>query len=301
MATILIMGAGAVGGFYGSRLAEAGHDVNLVARGEHLRALQNDGLRVDSVFGNFHQKLPSSSDPTAFEPHPDYIFFAVKSFDTADTIDQIRPIVGPETQILALQNGIENYDLLVEAFGKSRVIRAYCRVNSEMIGPGHIKQVKFGQIVFNEDNGNRSARITKLDEMLAKADIDHVIPDDIRRAVWIKFTWNSVHNVLTGLLQKTIVELYKDDAMIELMQRMTQEILSVAHAEGIDLRKTDVAEVVEEGMKLGAFRTSTYQDRVKGKKLEYDAFTGALVRVGKRHGVSVPVYETLDALYRGLE
>ncbi|MCC5927039.1 MAG: 2-dehydropantoate 2-reductase [Bacteroidetes bacterium] len=300
MAKVLIMGAGAVGGFYGSQLSSAGHEVFLVARGQHLEAIQQKGLRVESASGSFHSKLPASSNPQSFNMQPDYVFFAVKSYDTETAIEQIRALVGVHTQILALQNGVENYDLLSNAFGKKHVIRAYCRTNSEVVEPGVIRQQKFGQIVFNEDNGKPTDRIVTLRNMLEKADIDFVIPDDIRRAVWIKFTWNSVHNVLTGLLQKTVVELYKDEFMIDLMRRMTAEILSVAHAEGIDLKQSDVQEVIDEGQKLGAFRTSTYQDRERGKRLEFDAFTGAIVRLGKKRNVPTPVYDTLNALYRGL-
>lgn len=300
MAAILIMGAGAVGGFYASRFAQAGHDVYLVARGQHLEAILSNGLRVDSVKGNHEHRLPASADPSSFRIQPDYILLAVKSYDTTEAIEKIRPLVGEQTQILGLQNGVENYGQLCEAFGSDRVIRAYCRVNSEIVQPGHIRQQKFGQIVFNEENGKPSDRLRVLEDLLLRADIDYVIPDDIRRAVWIKFTWNSIHNVLTGLLQKTVIELYKDDAIMDLMEQMGQEILAVAHADGVNLKASDVQEVVDEGRQLGAFRTSTYQDREKGKRLEFDAFTGAMVRLGHKHGVATPVYHTLNALYRGL-
>jgi 2-dehydropantoate 2-reductase len=301
MAKFLIMGAGAVGGFYASRLADAGHEVYLVARGEHLKAILENGLRVQTISGDHEYKLPASENPDYFNITPDYILFAVKSYDTIKAIGQLKDLVGEHTQIVALQNGVENYDQLCDVFGKHRVIRAYCRMNSEIVKPGVIHQQKFGQIVFNEDTGESTDRIHAFQSILEKAGIDHLIPGDIRRAVWIKFTWNSVHNVLTGLLHKTVIELYKDDELIELMQRMTAEILAVAHAEGIHLQPSDVNEVVDEGRKLGAFRTSTYQDREKGKRLEYDAFTGAIVRIGRKHGVLTPVYTTLNALYRGLQ
>lgn len=301
MARFLIMGAGAVGGYYGARLSDAGHQVELVARGPHLEAIRSRGLTLESVQGTRTHQLPASNDPSNLTPHPDYVFFAVKSFDTDAGIEQIRGIAGPDTLILGIQNGIENHDKLVEAFGAKRVLRGYCRMNAEVVEPGSIRQTRFAELVFGEDNGRSSERVRDLSALLEKAGIDYLVPPDIRRAVWVKFTWNALHNVLTGLLHKTVIDLYRDEQLVTLMHRMGHELLTVAHAEGIDLKKADVEDVIAEGRKLGAFRTSTYQDRERGRRLEWDAFTGALVRAGRRNGVPTPVYETLDALYRGLD
>jgi 2-dehydropantoate 2-reductase len=300
MASFLIMGAGAVGGFFGFRLAEAGHSVYLVARGEHLNVLQLGGLRLQTPEKESVIKLPASSDPTSFGVAPDFIVFAVKSYDTRDGIRKIRHLVSGTTQILSLQNGVENYDLLAQAFGTERVIRGFCRLNAELVEPGLIRQQKFAQIFVGEDDGGKSLRINHLASALGNAGIDTVVSSDIRRDMWIKFTWNSVHNVLTGLLGKTILDLYRDEALITLMRRMTAEILDVARAAGVALTQEDVDKVVDQGRQLGAFRTSTLQDRERGKPLEFDAFTGTMVRYGVRLGVPTPVYETLDALYRGL-
>jgi len=301
MARFLIMGAGAVGGYYGARLTEAGHQVELVARGPHLDAIRTRGLTLESVQGTRTHTLAASDAVGDLTSHPDYIFFAVKSFDTDGGIEQLRGIIGPETLILGIQNGIENHDKLVEAFGAKRVLRGYCRMNAEVVEPGSIRQTRFAELVFGEDDGRSTSRVEALKTLLDKAGIDYLVPTDIRRAVWVKFTWNAVHNVLTGLLHKTVIDLYRDEQLVALMHRMGEELLTVAHAEGIDLKKSDVEDVIAEGRKLGAFRTSTYQDRERGRRLEWDAFTGAVVRAGRRNGVPTPVYDTLDALYRGLD
>jgi 2-dehydropantoate 2-reductase len=300
MANFLIMGAGAVGGYFGSRLAEAGHSVYLVARGRHLQALVNDGLRVKTPEGVFHKKLPASENPASFGIVPDFIVFTVKSYDTLDALGQVRPLMGGNSQILSLQNGVENYDILAQVFGTDRVIRGFCRLNAELTGPGVIRQQKFAQIIFGEDDASVTPRVEQLAASLHQSGIDFRVSADIRRDMWTKFTWNAVHNVLTGLLGKTIIDLYKDEAMVSLMHRMTGEILTVAQAAGVDLRREDVDQVVEDGIQLGAFRTSTFQDRERGKPMEFDAFTGTMVRYGVRLGVPTPVFETLDALYRGL-
>lgn len=294
------MGAGAVGGYYGIRLAEAGNDVYLVARGKHLEEIQHNGLRVTSLFGNFHRNLPASDNPSDFGIHPDLLMFAVKSFDTQGAIEQVRPVVGERTQILAIQNGVENYTLLVNAFGKERVIRSYCRVSAELVAPGYIEQTRFGQVVFGEDNGEKSERIFWLEGLFRDAGVETLIPDDIVRDVWIKFIWNTVYNVLTALTLRTIDQLYADSRTVELMKRMAAEIISVARAEGVNITIDDALHIVEEGRKLTAYRTSTLMDREQGKRLEFEAFTGAMVRLGEKHGIQVPEYRTIDALFRSL-
>lgn len=301
MANILIMGSGAVGGYYGIRLAGAGNDVFLVARGEHLKALQKDGLSMESTFGSFHRKIPASENPSDFKKSPDIVIFAVKSFDTHSAMEQIRPVLGERTQILAVQNGVENFDRLVDAFGKNRVIRSFCRLGAEITSAGKIKHVRFGDIYIGEDNGSTSERISYVKGIFELAGIEIYKADDIRREVWIKFIWNSVFNVLTGLLKKTIVELYRDPAMVELMKRMANEIVAVGQADGVAISFEDAANIIASGEKLGAFRTSTYQDREKGKRLEFDAFTGAMVRLGEKHGIPTPEFRTIDAMYRVIQ
>lgn len=300
MAKILVMGAGAIGGYYGMRLAEAGNDVYLVARGKHLEVLQKDGLLVESVFGRFQRTFSSSDDARSFGIEPEYVFFGVKSFDTKGAISQIEPVVGKNTQILAMQNGVENYEHLVEAFGKERVIRGFCRVGAELVAPGRVSQVSFGEVYFGEDDGSRTARLIRLAEIFEKSGVEVVLPADIRREVWIKFVWNSVYNVLTGLLRKTIEELYRDATTEALMRRLGYEIVRLGAVKGVNIADADIDRIVESGKKLGPFRTSTYQDREKGKRLEFDAFTGAIVRMGEKHGISTPEFRTIDALYRAL-
>jgi 2-dehydropantoate 2-reductase len=297
---ILVVGAGAVGGYFGALLAASGNDVYLVARGKHLEAIQREGLHVESMQGTFTLKLPATANPAELEIVPDLIIFAVKSFDTQNTIKQIEHLVGPRTQILGLQNGVENYDILVSKFGANRVIRAFCRVGSEILAPGKIRQTAFGLIQYGEEDGSRSERIVRLDETLSSASIKSIVSADIRRDVWLKFSWNSLFNVLTGLLSTTIIHLYNDETL-KLMHRMGAEIISIATAEGINLTIDDIKNTINKAKELGEFRTSTYQDRDKGKRLEYDAFTGAIVRFGIKHNLQTPEYCSLHALYKAIQ
>lgn len=301
MASVLVMGTGAVGGFYGLKLSLAGNDVFLVARGKNLDVLRRDGLHVESrLYGTFSGKLPVSDDPASFGVRPGYILFGVKSYDTEEAIEQIRALVGDQTQILAIQNGVENYDKLVAAFGENRVIRGFCRIGAEMVAPGRILQVKFGEVYFAEDDGSRTDRIEKLVQLFTNAGIPIEVPADIRREVWLKFIWNGIFNMLTALLDKTIVQLYATSQTEDLMHRMAREIVEVGQAEGVNIRVEDAERIIGSGRGLGEFLTSTHQDRRKGKRLEFDAFTGAIVRFGERHGIPTPEFRTIDALFRAL-
>lgn len=289
-----------MGGYFGALLAASGNDVHLVARGRHLEAIQREGLHVESMQGTFTLKLPATANPADLEIVPDLIIFAVKSFDTVHTMQQIEHLAGPQTQILGLQNGVENYDILVSKFGANRVIRAFCRVGSEILTPGKILQTAFGLIQFGEEDGSRSERIVRLDETLSSASINSIVSGDIRRDVWLKFSWNSLFNVLTGLLSTTVIHLYNEETL-ELMHRMGAEIVSIATAEGIGLTMDDIRNTINKASGLGEFRTSTFQDRYKGKRLEYDAFTGAIVRYGLKHNIPTPEYRSLHALYKAIQ
>jgi len=297
---VLVVGAGAVGGYFGALLAASGNDVHLVARGKHLEAILQDGLQVESIQGTFTLNLPATANPGELKFNPDLIIFAVKSFDSVKAIQQIEHLVGPQTQILGLQNGVENYDILVDKFGSHHVIRAFCRVGSEIIAPGKIRQTAFGLIKYGEEDGLKSERIIQLDDLLRSASINSIVSSDIGRDVWLKFCWNSLFNVLTGLLSTTIIHLYNEETL-ELMHRMGAEIVNIATAEGINLTFDDIRNTINNARELGEFRTSTYQDRDKGKRLEYDAFTGAMVRYGKKHHIPTPEFSTLHALFKAVQ
>ena len=293
MKTILIMGAGAVGGYFGARLADAGNRVYLVARGKHLDALMRFGLKLESPAGNLHLMLPASDKPASLGVTPDWIFFCVKSYDTRAAIPRIKSVTGPQTQILSLQNGVENYDLLAAAYGKDRVVRGFCRLGGEVREPGVVIHTAFGDITYGEDDGSQSQRIRNLEALLAQAGIEQTISTGIRRDSWIKFTWNSVYNVLTGLLGVPTGTLYQDPDRVEQMWRMFREIRSVAGALGVTLTDDDFRQMLDSTKKLGDFKTSTLYDREKGKPLEFEAFTGAILRMAAQTGQDVPEFTAL--------
>lgn len=296
----LIMGAGAVGGYFGAKLAKAGDTVYLVARGAHLDAIQRFGLRVTGTIGDYVARLPADSDPAAFGITPDLILMGVKSMDTPGAIGQLTPVMGPNTQILAIQNGIGNYPLMAEAFGEHRVIRGYCRVGSEIVEPGHIHQSAFGEIVFGEEDGSMSERIQAIDELLTRAEIVSKPTASIVEEVWKKFAWNVMFNMTTGLTGVTIDRLFARPESEAVLQKLFGEVALAASFHGVTLTEANYKAITDPMRPMIGYKTSTMQDRLKGKTLEYDIFLGYLSEQGKTHGFATPVADVLMGMFKTL-
>lgn len=290
---IMVMGAGAVGGYFGGKLVQnSSRNISLVARGRHLEKIKQHGLKVESIDGNFTVKGPASDNPADL-PQPDLILFTVKSFDTAGAIEQIRPVVKEHTQILPLQNGIENIPQLIDAFGTERVIYGLCRIGARIAEPGKLSHTNPGSVIVGERDGSVTPRVKWFKTIYDSMDVDCEISTDIRREIWKKFAWNSIFNMVTAAENKTTDHFYDNGEPKELLLNLAGELLKVAKAEEVDLRKEDLDKIVIKTKNIGAFITSTLHDRRSGKKLEHDAFTGAILRLGKKHGISLPHYSKL--------
>ena len=296
--TILVMGAGGVGGYFGGRMAErTGRKVILIARGSHLKAIQEEGLKILSPEGDVQFPVTAFEDPRR-APAPDLVLFTVKSYDTEGAIEQIRPIVTGDTQILTIQNGIENYDKLVDAFGKKRVIPGFCQIGVGIKEPGVIEHHSFGIITVGEEDGSVSGRLRALKKLFEDAKIEIEISRDIHKEIWMKFSWNSVFNIVTAIAEVPVDEIFRHPEARDLCGKLFSEIRQIADKEGVTLTREDKRMIIDRSGQLENFITSTYRDRMKGKKMEYDAFTGAILRYGEKHGISVPHNETLYSLLK---
>ncbi len=294
----LVHGAGAVGGYYGAKLALGGFPTYMTARGAHLAAIRERGLRITGMIGDVVVRPPADSDPAAFGITPDYILMGVKSMDTAASAEQLAPVMGPGTQILAIQNGVENYRILADRFGADRVLRGYCRVGSEIVEPGHIHQAAFGQIIYGEEDGRLSPRVMRAHGALTAAGVESKPSTAIAYEVWKKFLWNSLFNMPSGLLGVTLDHLFRSADTERVLHGIFAEVRAGAATEGVTLTETDLHDILDATRPLQGYRTSTMQDRVKGKPLEYDAFVGYLSRLGKKHGFPTPVSDLLNDLYK---
>ncbi len=291
--SIMVMGAGGVGGYFGGKLIQnSNRGISLVARGEHLKAIKKQGLKVESIDGDFVLECPASENPVDL-PRPDLILFTVKSYDTDNAIEQVKSVMTEETQILPLQNGIENIPKLVEAFGDDRVMYGLCRIGIRISEPGKLSHTNPGSVILGERDGRRSERIETIKGIYDGADVKCEISNNIRREIWKKFSWNSIFNMVTAAENQTTDQLYENGQPKPRLRKLANEILKVAKAEGVNLQKEDLEKMVVKTQNIGAFITSTLNDRRVGKKMEFDAFTGAILRLGNKHGMELPEYQKL--------
>lgn len=301
MQHVVIMGSGAVGGFYGALLAQVdGIEVTFIARGSHLEAMRKNGLRIIGMMNKRLDSIRVESDPARIPHPPDLVLMTVKSFDTKQAIEQLRPVVSSGTLILTIQNGLENYELLAEAFG-NRVIRGFCKIGAEVTSPGVIEYRGLSHVYLGEENGEPSNRVIQIQKIMEFAGIKATVSSEIRKEAWLKFLWNGIFNMLTGISKATTDLIYDDENAYKTAWQLFFEMQAIAGADGVIISDREGEKIIEETRKLGAFLTSTCQDRRKGKRLEYDAFCGYIVRRADACKLGVPATRTLFALYRMLE
>jgi 2-dehydropantoate 2-reductase len=296
---IIVMGAGAVGGYFGGRLHSDSHsEVIFIARGKHLQALQTEGLNIRSISDDYKSSVRAFDNLENYSGFADLILFTVKSYDTDEAIDKIRPVVGQDTQILTIQNGIENYFKLSKVFGEEHVIRGFCRIGAMVAEPGVITHSSMGSITIGENNGRKSGRLNELCSHFDKVNVHCTISENIEKEVWVKFAWNSVFNMITGLMGVTLDKIFMYPESEKLCRSLFNEISLLAGKYGIVFNEQDTHEIIDKSRVLGAFKTSTYQDRIRGKKLEYETFTGTIVRMAHEKNISLPYNESLYGLFK---
>ena len=298
---ILVMGAGAVGAYFGARLRASGEDVVLCARGEGLRAIREHGLDITSIRGDLKIEVTATATPRDFAPY-DLILFCVKAYDTDAAANAIFGCLKPGGAILTLQNGVENEAKLAAIFGRDAVMGGNARVGVEMAAPGKIVHLSTGHIDFGELDGRETDRARSIAGVFQRAGILGQVSTDIMSARWDKLVWNGAFNTVTTLTQRRVGELLDDSESMKLLRALMREIVTVARAEGAKIADDRIDAYIAHSQKnLRALKTSTQQDLEHGKPLEYEALSGAVVRAARRHGISVPSVETIYALMRLLD
>ena len=291
---IAIYGTGGVGGYFGGRLAQIGADVIFIARGAHLAAIQSHGLRVESVEGDFVvQPTTAVADPAQVGP-VDALFVCVKAWQVPEIAPRLEPLLGADTYILPLQNGIESAGQLADVYGKERVLGGLCGLISYIAGPGHIRHagglpfIKFGEL----DN-RQSERVARLRQLFERASgLVVETPADIHVAIWQKFlliaTWSGV-----GAMTRAPIGIMRSQPETRrLMKQVMQEIYDVAHATGIALPPETFAQTLAFFDGIPADGTASMQrDVLAGRPSELESQNGAVVRAGLQAGVQTPLNE----------
>ena len=293
---ILIMGAGAVGAYFGARLHQAGEEVVFGARGRNLQALKEHGLELKSPRGDFHGPVRATDDPREFAPY-DLILFSVKMYDTDTAAQSLEGCLVSGGAILTLQNGVESESRLEKYFPRDAIMAGCARVGAELAAPGKIIHMTTGVIEFGELDGRETPRARKVADTFRRAGIFGELTADIFTFRWSKLLWNAAFNTVTTLTHRTVGEVLDDPVGARLIRALMDETLSVARADGAKLGPDRIEALLEHSrMNLRALKTSTQQDFDRGGRLEYDALSGSVVRAGERLGVDVPAMRTVHAL-----
>ncbi|MCB9148895.1 MAG: 2-dehydropantoate 2-reductase [Caldilineaceae bacterium] len=291
---IAIYGTGGVGGYFGGRLAQIGADVIFIARGAHLAAIQSHGLRVESVEGDFVvQPATAVADPAQVGP-VDALFVCVKAWQVPEIAPRLEPLLGPDTYILPLQNGIESAGQLADVYGQERVLGGLCGLISYIAGPGHICHagglpfIKFGEL----DN-RPSERVVHLRQLFERASgLVVETPPDIHVAIWQKFLLIATWSGVGAVTRAPIGILRSQPETRRLLEQVMQEIYDVAHASGIALPPETFAQTLAFFDGIPADGTASMQrDVLAGRPSELESQNGAVVRAGLQAGVQTPLNE----------
>lgn len=292
---VAVMGAGAVGCYFGGLLARAGHDVTLIARPEHVEAIRRDGLRMETRTFDERVRVAASADPAAVQG-ADLVLFCVKSTGTETAGAQVRPWLGADALVLCLQNGVDNAERLRTVLPPRQVAAAVVYVATEMAGPGHVKHHGRGELVI--EPSERSAAVA---QALAAAGVPTEVSANVRGALWAKLIINCAYNAVSAIAQRPYGENVASVGIPEVMADVVDECLAVARAEGVQL-PGDMHEAVRRLVAtMPTQSSSTAQDLARGKPTEIDHLNGLVVRRGAEHGIPTPANRVLWALVKLLE
>lgn len=295
---IAVFGAGGVGGYFGGRLAQAGLDVTFVARGEHLHAIKEQGLFVESIAGNFAIQPAKAVANCENAGAIDLVLIATKGWQLGDAIESMRPMVSEKTILLPLLNGVEAVDQLSDAYGKENVLNGLCGIFAKVVAPGRISH--FGAqpfIRFGEQDNQQSKRVTEICELLQQGDAMTVkVADDITAAVWKKFILIASTSGVGAVTRASFGAVRKHAETRSLLKAVVDENVAVAKAAGVGFTDELVADVwsfidsAEEDSD-----TSMQRDVIAGKRSELDSLVGAVLRLAEKYDVAVPVNQMIYA------
>ncbi len=294
---IAVYGAGGVGGYFGGRLAEAGEDVVFIARGDNLRAIQSHGLRVESPKGDFViQPAQAAADP-AQVGQVDFILLGVKAWQVPQAAHAMRPMLGEDTLVLPLQNGVDAPQQLSEVLGPERVLGGLCRISAMAAAPGYIRHVGIEPyIAFGHQGQPPSQRCKLLRDAFERAGVRAELPPDIQAAMWEKFVFIAAISGVGAVTRIPVGGLRSIPETRQMLADALQETVELAQALGVSLPEglADRTIALIDGLPAGA-TASMQRDLMEGRPSELDAQNGAVVRMAAQAGVRTPVHAFLYA------
>jgi 2-dehydropantoate 2-reductase len=296
---IAILGSGGVGGYFGGRLAATGVDVTFVARGAHLAAMRQRGLRIDRPDGPLHVANIKATDDTASIGPVDIVFFAVKLYDTEGAIAALGPLIGPGTLVIPFQNGVDAVDLLTRAVGRGHVVGGTTYVSAVISEPGVIKYTAMGRLVFGALSGPAPALLKELLSVCQNAGVDATLSERITVDIWAKFARLTVFSGITSIARSPIGVVRTDPDLRKLMEAALHESIHVARSKQVPVAHS----IFNDSMaSLDALpphtKASMLEDLERGRPLELPWLSGAVVRIGHQVGVDTPTHRLIVSLLR---
>jgi 2-dehydropantoate 2-reductase len=292
---VAVMGAGAVGCYFGGMLARAGHDVVLVARPEHVEAIERNGLRMQTKTFDEYVRLKASSDASAVQGAA-LVLFCVKSLDTETAGALMRPHLAADALVLTLQNGVDNADRLRGVLLQHAVAAAVVYVATEMAGPGHVRHHGRGELVIEPSGRSEAAA-----QALIAAGVPTEISANVRGELWAKLILNCAYNAVSAITQLPYGKTVAGEGMQDMMRDVVAECLAVAKADGVQVAGDVDAAIRRIFETMPTQFSSTAQDLARGKRSEIDYLNGLIVRRGEALGIATPVNRVLWALVKLLE
>lgn len=287
---ITVMGSGGVGGYFGARLANAGHDVTFIARGPHLAAIREHGLRIESPRGNLHLRDVKVTDKPAEAGSADLVLFGVKLWDTDSAAEAVKPLLREGTAVVSFQNGVAKDEALRRVLGDAHVIGGVCYIAATIAEAGLIRHSGAMQkLVFGEYDGVQSERVTRFRDACVEAAIDVDISNDIRRAIWEKFVFLVGLSGATGTVRTPIGPIRALARSRGFLRGLMDEVVQVARAEGVSLPQDYADDRLAFCDQVPATMTSSmHHDLERGSRLEVQWLSGDVVARGHRWGVATP-------------
>jgi 2-dehydropantoate 2-reductase len=296
---VAVFGAGAIGSYYGARLGDGGAKVTLIARGRNLEALRGDGLTIVEPERTTTHRLTATDDPADVGP-VDVVLFTVKAYDTSEAAARLAPLLHDGTGVISLQNGIDNEDRIAEVIGGDHVLGGAAYILAAVREPGVVEAAGPRSLVIGElDQGAASDRMRAILDVAGNAGLVIKTADDIRVALWEKYTLLVAFSAMTGTIRLPIGDIREAPAAKAMLRALMTEVWTVGRASGVALAD----DLVERQMGLllsqaAGSTTSLYHDLVSGHRMEVEALQGASIRLGREHGVPTP---NLDAAYAILQ
>ncbi|MBI2216571.1 MAG: 2-dehydropantoate 2-reductase [Candidatus Rokubacteria bacterium] len=296
---IVVMGAGGVGGYFGGKLARAGEAVTMVARGAHADAIRYRGLRVRSMIEGEWLAKPEVATSLEGRPRADAVVLSVKGFDTARALETIRPVVGRDTPVLTLQNGVDGPEKIDAALGAGHALGGAAYVFATIESPGVVAHRFLGRIVLGEMDGRLTPRVERLRDALANAGVPVEVSTEIRRVLWEKYLFICAQAGMTALTRASTGVIRPVPETWRMYRMMLEELAALGARAGAGMAADVVETIMKTAAALGPETTSSlHHDLLQGKRLELETLHGHAVRLGERLGVPTPM---LFAVYAALK